>query len=173
MTVLALIGIKVALNTITSTVSLMTDYYVLTDREIKHLKVWNHKTSLPPSFFLTFVFIEMLAATYGVSWLCMSKRGVCTDIDSINHSVTDKFVTGLQIAVYLTYMRCHDSWKELWYEYSPILYRISCISLGRGSRGNRYFLYNDIYRSAIVVQISFCKTCIVNPYQLEKRNNFD
>jgi hypothetical protein len=45
----------------------MTDYSVLTDREIKHLKVWNHKTSLPPSFFLTFVFIEMLAATYGVS----------------------------------------------------------------------------------------------------------
>ena len=61
------IGIKEALNTITPTVSLMTDYYVLTDREIKHLKVWNHKTSLPPSFFLTFAFIEMLAATYGVS----------------------------------------------------------------------------------------------------------
>jgi hypothetical protein len=39
MTVLALIGIKVALNTITSTVSLMTDYSVLTDLEIKHLKV--------------------------------------------------------------------------------------------------------------------------------------
>jgi len=50
MTVLALIGIKVALNTITSTVSLMTDYYVLTDREIKHLKVWTHKTNLPPLF---------------------------------------------------------------------------------------------------------------------------
>jgi hypothetical protein len=39
------IGIKEALNTITPTASLMTDYYVLTDREIKHLKVWNHKTS--------------------------------------------------------------------------------------------------------------------------------
>jgi hypothetical protein len=33
------IGIKEALNTITPTASLMTDYYVLTDREIKHLKV--------------------------------------------------------------------------------------------------------------------------------------
>ena len=111
------IGIKEALNTITPTVSLMTDYYVLTDREIKHLKVWNHNTSLPPSFFLTFVFIEMLAATYGVSWLCMSKRGVCTDIDSIYHSVTDKFVTGLQISFFLTYMESHDSWKEVQHEY--------------------------------------------------------
>jgi hypothetical protein len=48
MTVLALIGIKVALSTITPTVSLMADYSVLTDREIKHLMVWTHKTSLPP-----------------------------------------------------------------------------------------------------------------------------
>jgi hypothetical protein len=64
MTVLALIGIKVALNTIDQTVSLMTDYSVLTDREIKHLKVWTHKTGLPPlSFSLTFVFIEMLVTT--------------------------------------------------------------------------------------------------------------
>jgi len=64
MTVLAIIGIKVALNTITPTVSLMTDYSVLTDREIKHLKVWTHKTSLPPlSFSLTLVFIEMFVTT--------------------------------------------------------------------------------------------------------------
>ena len=48
MAVLALIGIKVALNTITPTVSLMTDYSVLNNREIKHLKVWTHKTNLPP-----------------------------------------------------------------------------------------------------------------------------
>jgi hypothetical protein len=45
MTVLALIGIKVALNSITPTVSLMTDYSVLTDREINHLRVWTHNTS--------------------------------------------------------------------------------------------------------------------------------
>jgi hypothetical protein len=38
MTVLALIGIKVALNTIAQTVSLMTDC-VLTDWEVKHIKV--------------------------------------------------------------------------------------------------------------------------------------
>jgi len=100
---------------------------------------------------------------HGVSWMCMSKRGVCTDIDSIYHSVTDKFVTGLQLSFYLTYMGSHDSWKEVYYEYNPIIYHIACISLGRGSRGNRYFLYKDIYRSAIGVQISFCKTCIVNP----------
>jgi hypothetical protein len=65
MAVLALIGIKVALNTITPTVSLMSDYSVLTNREIKHLKVWTHKTRFPPplSFVLTFVFIEMLVTT--------------------------------------------------------------------------------------------------------------
>ena len=64
MAVLALIGIKVALNTMAQTVSLMTDYSVLTDREIKHLKVWTHKTSLPPfSLSLTFVFIEMLVTS--------------------------------------------------------------------------------------------------------------
>ena len=91
------------------------------------------------------------------------KKDVCTDIDSIYHSGTDKFVTGLHISFYLTYMGSHDSWKEVYYEYSPIIYHIACISLGRGSRGNRYFLYKDIYRSAIGVQISFCKTCIVNP----------
>jgi hypothetical protein len=88
------------------------------------------------------------------------KRGVCTDIDSIYHSVTDKFVAGLQISFYLTYMGSHDSWKEVYYEYSPILYRISCISLGRGSR---YFLYKDIYRSATGVQISFYKISTLNP----------
>jgi hypothetical protein len=38
MTVLALIGIKVALNTIAQTVSLMTDC-ALTDWEVKHIKV--------------------------------------------------------------------------------------------------------------------------------------
>ena len=98
------------------------------------------------------------------------KKGVCTDIDSIYHSVTDTFVTGLQISFYLTYMGNHDIWKEVYYEYSPILYRIWCISRGKGSR---YFLYKDIYRSATGVQIAFCKTCVVNPQQLEKRNNFD
>jgi len=87
---------------------------------------------------------------HGVCWMCMSKRGVCTDIDSIYHSVTDIFVTGLQLSFYLTYMGSHDRWKEVLHEYSPILCRISCISLGRGSRRNRYFLYKDIYRSAMV-----------------------
>jgi hypothetical protein len=56
MTVLALIGIKVALNTIAQTVSLMTDC-VLTDWEVKHLKVWTHKTSLPPPFFCLLLFL--------------------------------------------------------------------------------------------------------------------
>jgi hypothetical protein len=46
MTVLALIGIKVALNIIALRVSLMIDYSVLTDRQINHIKVWTHKTSL-------------------------------------------------------------------------------------------------------------------------------
>ena len=49
MTVLVLIGIKVALNTIAQTVSLMTDYCVLTDWEVKHIMVWTHKASLPPT----------------------------------------------------------------------------------------------------------------------------
>ena len=63
MTVLVLIGIKVALNTIAQTVSLMTDYSVLTDWEVKHIKVWTHKTSLPPFLSLTFVFIEMFVTS--------------------------------------------------------------------------------------------------------------
>ena len=65
MTVLVLIGIKVALNTIAQTVSLMTDYCVLTDWEVKHIKVWTHKASLPPTpiFFLTFVIIEMFVTS--------------------------------------------------------------------------------------------------------------
>jgi len=49
---------------------------------------------------------------HGVCWLCMSKRGVYTDIDSIYHSVTDKLITCLQISFYLTYMGSHGSWKE-------------------------------------------------------------
>ena len=44
---------------------IVIDFTVLTDREIKHLKVWTHKTSLPHplSFSLTFVFIEMLVTS--------------------------------------------------------------------------------------------------------------
>jgi len=38
--------------------------------------------------------------------------GVYTDIDSIYQSVIDKFITGLQISFYLTYMGSRDSWKE-------------------------------------------------------------
>ena len=66
----------------------------------------------------------------------MSKRGVCTDIACIYHSVADKFVTGLQISLYLTY-----TWEVMivgkihckYYGCSPIIYRISCNSLGKGS----------------------------------------
>ena len=50
MTVLALIGIKEALNIIALRVSLMIDYSVLTDRQINHIKVWTHTTRLPPFF---------------------------------------------------------------------------------------------------------------------------
>jgi hypothetical protein len=49
---------------------------------------------------------------HGVRWLCMSKRGMHTDIDSIYHSVTDKLITGLQISFYLAYIGSRDSWKE-------------------------------------------------------------
>ena len=55
MIVLDLMGIKVALNTITPTVSLMTDYSVL---------FGPIKLVYPPfSFSLTFVFIEMLVTS--------------------------------------------------------------------------------------------------------------
>jgi hypothetical protein len=47
MTVLALIGIKEALNIIALRVSLMIDYSFLTDRQINHIKVWTHTTRLP------------------------------------------------------------------------------------------------------------------------------
>jgi hypothetical protein len=38
-----------------------------------------------------------------------SKRGMYTDIHNIYHYVTDKFVKGLPISFYLTYMGSHDS----------------------------------------------------------------
>jgi len=64
MAVLALIGIKVALNTITLRVSLMIDYSVLTDRQINHLKVWTHKTRLGETILplFTIFLLEFLTA---------------------------------------------------------------------------------------------------------------